>query len=165
MISSRVDQYDINMPARAQIDLELTEMRSMTPQKAAIAIAEAEIATAEAAQTFAEVSIKKEFLEVLNDVDALVPKSSYTDEDCINSTSLRHKIGNVISMGEDSAKGEIPINPTDNTINNVNGDKDIGVASRIPKPNAMGDFCIGKLRQGTRSVIPPKRLVDYLWEG
>ncbi|KAH0692559.1 hypothetical protein KY285_019656 [Solanum tuberosum] len=60
--------------------------------------------------------------------------------------------------------GEIPINPTNNTINNVNGDKDIGVASRIPTPDVMGDFCIGKLRQGTRSVIPPKRLDDYFWE-
>ncbi|KAH0757178.1 hypothetical protein KY290_020671 [Solanum tuberosum] len=66
--------------------------------------------------------------------------------------------------GGDSAKGEIPINPTNNTINNVIGDKDIGVASRIPTPDAMGDFCIGKLRRGTRSVIPPKRLDDYFWE-
>ncbi|KAG5610626.1 hypothetical protein H5410_021907 [Solanum commersonii] len=66
--------------------------------------------------------------------------------------------------GGDSAKGEIPINSTDNIINNVNGDKHIGVASRIPTPDAMDDFCIGKLRWGSRSVIPPK-MVDYFWEG
>uniref|UniRef100_A0A3Q7G0I5 Uncharacterized protein n=1 Tax=Solanum lycopersicum TaxID=4081 RepID=A0A3Q7G0I5_SOLLC len=29
----------------------------------------------------------------------------------------------------------------------------------------MGDFFIGKPRRGTRSVIPPKRLDNYFWEG
>ncbi|KAK6791434.1 hypothetical protein RDI58_010515 [Solanum bulbocastanum] len=47
----------------------------------------------------------------------------------------RHGIDNVISMVDNSAKGKIPINPIDNTINNVKGDKDIGVASRIPNPD------------------------------
>ena len=67
--------------------------------------------------------------------------------------------------GDNSAKGEIFINPTDNTINNVNGDKDLGVASRITKPDVMGDFCIGKPLKGSRSAIPPKRLDDYFCEG
>ncbi|KAH0709234.1 hypothetical protein KY284_010661 [Solanum tuberosum] len=60
------------------------------------------------------------------------------------------------------------ISPIDNTINNVNSDKDIGVASRIStsyKKDVMGDFCIGKPRQSNRSVIPPKRLNDYFCKG
>ncbi|XP_015072391.1 uncharacterized protein LOC107016434 [Solanum pennellii] len=68
-----------------------------------------------------------------------------------NATSLGHEIGNVIFVGDNSANGEISINPTDNTINNVNGDKDSGVSSRITKPDVMGDFCIGKPSRGTRS--------------
>ncbi|CAN4112086.1 unnamed protein product [Withania somnifera] len=51
-ISSGVDQDDINMLTKAQVDLELTKMRSMTPQEAAAAaaqaVAEAEVAIAEA---------------------------------------------------------------------------------------------------------------------
>ncbi|XP_060168063.1 telomere repeat-binding factor 1-like isoform X3 [Lycium barbarum] len=76
-ISSRVDQDDINMLTKAQVDLELTKM-SMIPQEAAaaaaqavaeaeVAIAEAEDASrvadvaeaeAEAAQAFAEAAMK-----------------------------------------------------------------------------------------------------------
>lgn len=51
-ISSRVDQDDVNMLTKAQVDLELTTMRTMTPQEAAVAaaqaVAEAEVAIAEA---------------------------------------------------------------------------------------------------------------------
>lgn len=77
-ISSRVDQDDINILTKAQVDLELTKMRSMTPQEAAVAaaqaVAEAEVAIAEAedaareadaaeadaeaAQAFAEAAMK-----------------------------------------------------------------------------------------------------------
>lgn len=77
-ISSRVDQDDINMLTKAQLDLELTKMRSMTTQQAAAAaaqaVAEAEVAIAEAedaareadaaeaeaeaAQAFAEAAMK-----------------------------------------------------------------------------------------------------------
>ena len=64
-------------------------------------------------------------------------------------------------MGDNSANGEISINPTENTIDNVNGDNDSGVASRITKHDVIGDYCIGKPRRGTRSVIPSKRLDDY----
>ncbi|KAG5608963.1 hypothetical protein H5410_020244 [Solanum commersonii] len=103
-------------------------------------------------------SFQNKFPEALNDVER---KSG---EDSINATSLGHGIGNIISMGDNSAKEKNSINPTDNTINNMNGEKD-GVASRIPTLNARSDFCVGKPRQGTRSVIPPKRLDDYFWEG
>ncbi|KAH0682075.1 hypothetical protein KY289_019827 [Solanum tuberosum] len=108
--------------------------------------------------SFITASFQNKFPEALNDVER---KSG---EDSINATSLGRGIGNIISMGDNSAKEKNSINPTDNTINNVNGDKD-GVASRIPTPNAMSDFCVGKPRRGTRSVIPPKRLDDYFWEG
>lgn len=77
-ISSGVDQDDINMLTMTQVDLELTKMRSMTPQEAAAAaaqaVAEAEVAIAEAedaareadaaeaeaeaAQAFAEAAVK-----------------------------------------------------------------------------------------------------------
>ncbi|KAK6791435.1 hypothetical protein RDI58_010516 [Solanum bulbocastanum] len=110
-------------------------------------------------------SFHKKIPEALNDIDALVPKSSDTDEYSINATSLGHGIGNVISMGDSFAKGEIPINPTNKTINDVNGDKNIGAASKIPMPDATGDFYICKPRWGTRSVITPERLEDYFWEG
>ncbi|KAH0692558.1 hypothetical protein KY285_019655 [Solanum tuberosum] len=70
-----------------------------------------------------------------SDYPFLVRKSSNTEEDNINSASLGHGIGNVISMVDNYAKGKTPINPIDNTINNVKGDKDIGVASRIPNPD------------------------------
>ncbi|KAK6773685.1 hypothetical protein RDI58_028923 [Solanum bulbocastanum] len=89
------------------------------------------------------------------DYPSLVRKSSNTREDSINVTSLGHEIENVNSIGE-------------NSINNVNSDKDIGVASRIPtsdKKDVMGDFCISKQRQSTKSVIPPKRLNDYFCKG
>ena len=103
--------------------------------------------------------------KVLNDVATLLPKHLENGKDIINSTSLGPEIRNDISMGRDSAKGEIPVNPTDNTSNNVKDDKDIGVASRTSTPDAMGDFCIGKRRRGTRSVIPPKRFLDYFSKG
>ncbi|WMV58271.1 hypothetical protein MTR67_051656 [Solanum verrucosum] len=102
------------------------------------------------------------------DYPSLVRKSSNTREDSINVTSLGHEIENVNSIGDNSAKGKTPIGLIDNTINNVNSDKDISVASRIPtsdKKNVMGDFCIGKPRQSNRSVIPPKRLNDYFRRG
>lgn len=77
-ISSRVDSDDINTLTKAQVDFELTKMRSMTPQEAAVAaaraVAEAEVAIAEAedaareadaaeadaeaAQAFAEAAMK-----------------------------------------------------------------------------------------------------------
>ncbi|XP_055815980.1 telomere repeat-binding factor 1 isoform X2 [Solanum dulcamara] len=77
-ICSRVDQDDVNMLTKAQVDLELTTMRTMTPQEAAVAaaqaVAEAEVAIAEAedaareadaaeadaeaAQAFAEAAMK-----------------------------------------------------------------------------------------------------------
>ncbi|MCD7468796.1 Telomere repeat-binding factor 1 [Datura stramonium] len=77
-ISSKVDKDDINMLTRSQINLELAKMRSMSPQEAAAAaaqavaeaddaIAEAEEANreaeaaeadAEAAQAFAEAAMK-----------------------------------------------------------------------------------------------------------
>lgn len=77
-ISSRVDPDDINTLTKAQVDFELTKMRSMTPQEAAVAaaraVAEAEVAIAEAedaareadaaeadaeaAQAFAEAAMK-----------------------------------------------------------------------------------------------------------
>lgn len=51
-ISATVDQDDLKMLIKAQVDLELTKMRSMTPQEAAAAaaqaVAEAEVSMAEA---------------------------------------------------------------------------------------------------------------------
>ncbi|KAK6790982.1 hypothetical protein RDI58_010063 [Solanum bulbocastanum] len=70
-----------------------------------------------------------------SDYTFLVRKSSNTGKANINYTSLGHEIGNVISMVDNSAMGKNPINPIDNTINNVKGDKDIGVTSRISNPD------------------------------
>ncbi|KAG5608962.1 hypothetical protein H5410_020243 [Solanum commersonii] len=87
------------------------------------------------------------FPEALNDVER---KSG---EDSINATSLGHGIGNIISMGDNSARKKTPLilQTTQSTM--------------IPTPNAMSDFCVGKPRRGTRSVIPPKRLDNYFWKG
>uniref|UniRef100_A0A5B7ANX7 MYB transcription factor n=1 Tax=Davidia involucrata TaxID=16924 RepID=A0A5B7ANX7_DAVIN len=56
--SPRVDMDDINILTKSQIDLELAKMRSMTPQEAAAAaaqaVAEAEAATAEAEEAARE---------------------------------------------------------------------------------------------------------------
>ncbi|KAH0678568.1 hypothetical protein KY284_019653 [Solanum tuberosum] len=70
-----------------------------------------------------------------SDYPFLVRKFTNTGEDSIDATSLGHGIGNVISMVDNTAKGKNSINPMDNKINNVNGDKDIGIASRIPNPD------------------------------
>ncbi|KAH0682077.1 hypothetical protein KY289_019829 [Solanum tuberosum] len=70
-----------------------------------------------------------------SDYPFLVRRSSNTGEDSINATSLGHGIGNVISIVDNSSKGKNPINPIGNTINNVKGDKVVGVASRIPNPD------------------------------
>ncbi|XP_023739039.2 telomere repeat-binding factor 1 [Lactuca sativa] len=51
--SPKVDKDEINVPTKAQIDLELQKMRSMTPQEAAAAAAQA-VAEAEAAIAEAE---------------------------------------------------------------------------------------------------------------
>ncbi|KAH0709229.1 hypothetical protein KY284_010656 [Solanum tuberosum] len=99
---------------------------------------------------------------------SLMQKSSNTREDSINVTSLGNEIKHVNSIGDNSAKGNKPISPIDNTINIVNSDKDIGVASRIPasdKKDVMGDLFICKPRQSTRSIIPPKRLNYYFCKG
>nr|GMD87652.1 telomere repeat-binding factor 1-like [Ipomoea batatas] len=57
-ILPKVDRYDIDMLTKSQIDLELAKMRSMTPQEAATAaaqaVAEAEAAIAEAEQAARE---------------------------------------------------------------------------------------------------------------
>ncbi|KAK4726857.1 hypothetical protein R3W88_031774 [Solanum pinnatisectum] len=102
------------------------------------------------------------------DYPSILRKYSNTREDIINVTSLGHEIENINSIGDNSAKGKEPIRPIDNTINNVNSDKDIGVASKIQtsdKKDVIGDFCIGKPRQSNRSVIPPKRLNNYFCKG
>ncbi|KAI9181842.1 hypothetical protein LWI28_019222 [Acer negundo] len=51
--SPRVDKDDVNIPTKSQIDLDLARMRSMTPQEAAAAAAQA-VAEAEAAIAEAE---------------------------------------------------------------------------------------------------------------
>ena len=51
--SPKIDKDDINVLTKSQIDLELAKMRSMTPQKAAAAAAQA-VAEAEAAIAEAE---------------------------------------------------------------------------------------------------------------
>lgn len=60
-ILPKVDQYEINMLTKSQIDLELAKMRSMTPQEAAAAaaqaVAEAEAAIAEAEQAAREAEV------------------------------------------------------------------------------------------------------------
>ncbi|XP_031287610.1 telomere repeat-binding factor 1 [Pistacia vera] len=57
-VSSQVDNDDVNIPTKSQIDLELAKMRSMTPQEAAVAaaraVAEAEAAIAEAEEAARE---------------------------------------------------------------------------------------------------------------
>ncbi|GER42135.1 telomere repeat binding factor 1 [Striga asiatica] len=52
-ISNRVDLEDVSQRSKSQIDLELTKMRNMTPQEAAVAAAQA-VAEAEAAMAEAE---------------------------------------------------------------------------------------------------------------
>ncbi|XP_044489165.1 telomere repeat-binding factor 1-like [Mangifera indica] len=52
-VSPQVDNDDVNIPTKSQIDLELAKMRSMTPQEAAVAAARA-VAEAEAAMAEAE---------------------------------------------------------------------------------------------------------------
>ncbi|KAL3814321.1 hypothetical protein ACJIZ3_015589 [Penstemon smallii] len=51
--SPRIESVDVNYPTKTQIDLELAKMRSMTPQEAATAAAQA-VAEAEAAMAEAE---------------------------------------------------------------------------------------------------------------
>ncbi|KAL3843846.1 hypothetical protein ACJIZ3_001249 [Penstemon smallii] len=57
-ISSRNDHDDVNYLTKSQIDLELAKMRSMTPQEAAAAAAQA-VAEAEAAMAEAEEAVRE----------------------------------------------------------------------------------------------------------
>lgn len=67
-ISHKVNNDDINVLTKSQIDLELSKLRSMTPQEAAAAaaraVAEAEAAVAEAEEAAREADVAEADAEV-----------------------------------------------------------------------------------------------------